>query len=212
MPSKSLFLQPCGSSVIKSNWPSKSKSLGVLSPFARSPGWGLCFVALELLQQCENFFDKIVLQCVGRLLSGSMLGLMVTSSKRFYATRPTSQVCCSQSPCPHGRPLLTSASAGEAQTLKGRAGSVSVGSPGTHKVLYDPYKCLWQVWGLILNVISPLLPSCWGFSFALRCGVSFFGGSQHSPANGCSAVSCNFGVLTGEDEHTSFYSTILPIF
>ena len=25
---------------------------------------------------------------------------------------------------------------------------------------------------------------------------------------GCSAASCNFGVLTGEDEHTSFYTTI----
>ena len=37
----------------------------------------------------------------------------------------------------------------------------------------------------------------------------FFGGIQHSPVNDCSAVSCNFGVLTGEDEHTSFYSVIL---
>ena len=38
--------------------------------------------------------------------------------------------------------------------------------------------------------------------------VSFFGGIQHSLVNGCSAVSCNFGVLTGEDEHTSFYSAM----
>ena len=118
------------------------------------------------------------------------------------------QVCCTQNPCPCSRPLLTCMFTGDTQTLKGRAGSVSVGSPGTHKVLYDPYKCLWQVWGLILNVISPLLPSCWGFSFALRCGVSFFGGSQHSPVDGCSAESYNFGVLA-EDEHTSFYSAIL---
>ena len=36
-----------------------------------------------------------------------------------------------------------------------------------------------------------------------------FGGIQHSPVDGCSAVSCNFGVLTGEDECTSFYSDIL---
>ena len=28
---------------------------------------------------------------------------------------------------------------------------------------------------MILNVILPLLPSFWGFSFALGCGVSFFG-------------------------------------
>ena len=66
-------------------------------------------------------------------------------------------------------------------------GSVSVESlgPSAHKVLFDPFKCLWQVWCLILNVISPLLPSCWGFSFALGCGVSFFGGIQHSPVDGC---------------------------
>ena len=37
--------------------------------------------------------------------------------------------------------------------------------PGTQKVLLDPSKCLWQVWYLILNMISPLLPSCLGFSF-----------------------------------------------
>ena len=48
-----------------------------------------------------------------------------------------------------------------------------------------------------------------GFSFALGHGVSLFGGIQHSPVNGCSVVSHYFGVLTGEDECTSFYSTIL---
>ena len=40
VPSKSLFPQSCGSSIIKSHWPSKSYSLGVLSAFARSLGWG----------------------------------------------------------------------------------------------------------------------------------------------------------------------------
>ena len=62
---------------------------------------------------------------------------------------------------------------------------------------------------MILNVISPLLPSCWGLSFALGHGVSFLGGIQHSPVDGYSVVSCNFGVLTGEDECTSFFSAIL---
>ena len=47
----------------------------------------------------------------------------------------------------------------------------------------------------------------WGFSFALGHGVCFFGGIQHSAVNG-SAASCNFGVLAGEDECTSFYSTV----
>jgi len=146
---------------------------------------------------------------MSRLLGGSMVGLMVTSSKRTCATCCASQVCCSQSPCPHGRTLLTRASSGDTQTTK--AG------------LTQP---LWGVWVLVctrfylsppsisgeygvwfLNTVLPLLPSCWGFSFALGCGVSFFGGIQHSPVNGCSAVSCNFGVLVGEK--CTSYSTIL---
>ena len=68
---------------------------------------------------------------------------------------------------------------------------------------------LWWIWGLILNVIFPLLPSSWGFSFALECEVSSFGGIQHSSVDGCSAVSCSFGVLAGGNERMSFYSTIL---
>ena len=121
------------------------------------------------------------------------------------------QVCCAQSPCPCSRLLLTCTSTGDTQTLKGRSVSVSVGSlgPGAHQVLFEPSEHLWRVWGLILNVILPLLPSCWGFSFAFGCGVSYFGGIQHSPVYGCSAVSFNFGVLTGDDEPMSFYSTIL---
>ena len=37
--------------------------------------------------------------------------------------------------------------------------------------LFEPSERLWH-WVLILNVISSLLPSCWGFSFALGHGVS----------------------------------------
>ena len=136
---------------------------------------------------------------------------MVTSSERAYATCHVTQVCCNQSPCPHGRPLLTCTSAGDSQTLKGRSGSVSAVSlgPGAHKISFEPSKHLWWIWGLIINKNCPLALSCWGFSFALGCGVSFSSRIQHSPVDGCSAVSCNFGVLSGEDEHTSFYSTIL---
>ena len=36
------FPQSWVSSVIKSCWPSKSDSLGILSPCARSPGWEVC--------------------------------------------------------------------------------------------------------------------------------------------------------------------------
>ena len=135
------------------------------------------------------------------------------ATKTAYATCCMSQVCCSWSPCPLSRPLLTCASARDTQTLRGRSGSVSVGppSPGVHKVLFEPSKCLQKVWGLIINEILPLLLSCWGFSFALVRGVSFFGGIQHSPVNGCSAASCNLGVLTGEDENI-FYSQLLNYF
>ena len=65
------------------------------------------------------------------------------------------------------------------ETLKhSRAGldQSLVGSlhPGVHKVLFEPSEHLWWVLSLILNAKSPLLPSCWGFSFALGHGVSFF--------------------------------------
>ena len=84
---------------------------------------------------------------------------------------------------------LKHSKAGVAQSLVGSLG------PGAHKVLFEPSESLWRVWGLILHVISPLLPSFWGFSFALGCGVSFFGGIQYSSVNGHSAASCSFGVL-----------------
>ena len=77
-----------------------------------------------------------------------------------------------------------------------------------HKVCFLPSRRLWRVWRLILNTIAPLLLSCCNFSFALGCGVSFFGGFQHSPVDDCSAASCDFGVFGGEHECTSFYSTI----
>ena len=99
----------------------------------------------------------------------------------------------------------TQASTGDTQTLKSRSDSVSMASllPGAHRVLFEQSEYLWWVWVLILNVILPLPPSCWGISF-------FFGEIQHSSNCDCSSASCNFGVLA-EDEHTSFYSTILFI-
>ena len=42
--------------------------------------------ALEFLQQCENFFAVIVLQFVGHLLGGSVVGLTAASSKKTYTT------------------------------------------------------------------------------------------------------------------------------
>ena len=95
---------------------------------------------------------------------------------------------------------MTLASAGDTQkqlrlSLCGVSGSDVQGS-------FELSQHLWGVWGLIPHAILPLLPSCWGFSFARGCEVSFFCGIQHSPVDGCSAMSCNFGVLATEDEYT----------
>ena len=105
---------------------------------------------------------------------------MMTSSKRTYATHCVTQVCCTQSPFPCSRPQLTHASARDTQTLKGMSGSVSVGSLDldVHKVLFDPNEHLCLVWGLILNMILPFLPSCWNSSFALIMGHAFLVGSS----------------------------------
>ena len=64
------------------------------------------------------------------------------------------------------------------------------------------------VMGFYFIVIAPLLLSLCSFFFVCGCGISF-DGFQYPPFNGCSTASCNFGVLTGEDEHPSFYSATL---
>ena len=80
-------------------------------------------------------------------------------------------VCFTQSPCPCGSPLLTCTSTGDTQTqlclsLCGVTGSWCA------RGLFEPSEHPWQEQGLILHANSPLLPSCWGFSFALGRGVS----------------------------------------
>ena len=40
--------------------------------------------------------------------------------------------------------------------------------------IFEHSENLWQVWSLILNAISPLLLSPWGFSFSLGCGISLW--------------------------------------
>ena len=74
------------------------------------------------------------------------------------------------------------------------------------------------VWALQVSLASMRFDSKCDFApptvllWLLLCpwtwDIFFFGGIQHFPADGCSAACCNFGVLTGEDGHTSFYSTI----
>ena len=69
------------------------------------------------------------------------------------------QVCCTQSPCPCDSPLMTCISAEDTQTqfclsLCGVSGSWCA------QGLFELSELLWRVWGLILNAILPLLPSC----------------------------------------------------
>ena len=81
------------------------------------------------------------------------------------------QVSCTQSLCPCSSPLLTSTSTGDAQTQFCLSLSGVLGSWCTQG-LFEPSEGFWWEWGLILNANSPLLPSFWGFSFALGHGVS----------------------------------------
>ena len=146
---------------------------------------------------------------MGLLLSSSMVGLMVTSSKSAWPpVQPRSAAPRAPAPAQatddlylHRRHSNT-----QRQVCLSLCG---VSRSWCTQVLFEPSEHLWQVWGLILNMILPLLQSCWGFSFDLEHGISSFGGIQHSPVNACSVASCHFGDLAGEDECTSFYSSIL---
>ena len=81
LPSKSLFPHSCGSSLIKSHWLPKSNPLGVLSPFAGALVWEMCGGP----RTPATVRDLLCYNCspvVGLLLGGSMVWLMLTSSKR----------------------------------------------------------------------------------------------------------------------------------
>ena len=105
---------------------------------------------------------------------GSMVGLMVTSSKRAYCH---TQVCCTHSLCPYSRPLLIHTFSGDIQTQFWLS-FCGVSGSWCAQGLFEPSEHLCRVRSLILNAILPLLPSCWGFSFALGHGVSFLVGAN----------------------------------
>ena len=73
----------------------------------------------------------------------------------------------------HPEPLSLQQSTADLYLLRRHPNTVLAQSlgPGVQKVIFEPSEPLWQVWGLILNAISPLLLSCWSFSFALGCGI-----------------------------------------
>ena len=69
------------------------------------------------------------------------------------------QLCFIQSPYPCVRPLLTCTFAGYTQTQFCLSLCEVCGS-WCAQGLFESSECLWRVKGLILNEISPLLPSC----------------------------------------------------
>ena len=111
-----------------------------------------------------------------------MVGLMATSSKRAYATGCVTQVAAPRAPVLGARPCWP-------LPLQATQTEVWLSLSG----VFESWCTQGFVWALRLSLagmkfdskwVSPLLPFCWGFSFTLGCGVSFFGGIQHSPV-GC---------------------------
>ena len=140
-----------------------------------------------------------------------MVGLMVTSSKRTYVNTVHLQGLLLSVPL---IPWQATVKLHLHQRLLNIHRQVWLGflwdhcsfplGPGTHKVLFVPSKSLWPVWGLILTwlhffyhlvVVSPL---CLDVGYLFLVGYNIL----------LSADSCDFGVLTGEDERMSFYSAI----
>ena len=81
-------------------------------------------------------------------------------------------LCHTQSPCPCGRPLPTRTSTGDDAQTQFCLSLCGVPRSWYTQGWFELSERLWREWGLILNVNSSLLPSCWGFSFALGHGVS----------------------------------------
>ena len=73
-----------------------------------------------------------------------------------------SQDCGSQSSCPCGRPLLTHASTGDPQTLRGRSGSISCGGV----TVPFPWSCCTQ------GFVCALQASLAGMRFDFKCSCA----------------------------------------
>ena len=113
----------------------------LLSPGSRCTQGSVCALQESISQSCVSS-------------GSSMVGLMATSSKRAYAIPKSLH--------PEPQPLWQSTA--DLYLLRRHSNSsVSVsGVPGSWYAqgLFEPSEHLWWVWGLILNAISPLLPSC----------------------------------------------------
>ena len=126
-------------------------SCGVTAPFSWILGHKVLFVPA---------------MSISLLLSSgsSVVGLMATSSKRTNTY-------------PHPEPLSLQQTTADLYLHRRRSNTVLSQSVGESvswctQGLIEPSEHLWREWDLILNANSPLLPSCWGFSFALGHAVS----------------------------------------
>ena len=147
-----------------------------------------------------EFFGIIVLHFVNCLLWASVVSL----------TCCTSQVCCSQSPCPCNRSLLTCASTGRHSNTQRVV---------WHSLLWGPWVimhtkfCLsplsiWQVWSLTLNTISPSPHNLVQASpLPLDVGYLFLVGSNILLLI---ILQLLFAILEFSQEKISTYSSTLP--
>ena len=135
----------------------------LLGNLGQSP-WGHCSFLLGPCAQSSvcTLQESIFQSCVSSVIS--MVGLMVTSSKRAYAM-PRSAAARAPVPVAVHCWLVH-----PQDTLKHNSVSLSVGSlgPDVHKFCLSPL----SVSGGIQNMNVPLLPSCWGFSFDFGHRVS----------------------------------------
>ena len=84
---------------------------------------------------------------MGLLLSSSMVGLMVTSSKSAYATHCATQVCCTQSPCPctgHWWPVPPQ------ETLKHSKAGLSKSLWGIQVLVHTSF--VWALWASLASM------------------------------------------------------------
>ena len=133
-----------------------------------SLGWSLF---LSLWSQCTQGFVCALQESVSPVLCWWLHGGV--NGDLLQESLCHTQVYWIQSPWPGSSPLLTHTYTGDTQTQFLLSLCGVFGSWYTQG-LFEHSKHLWHVWGLILNAIPPLLPSCWGFSFAFKHGVSFF--------------------------------------
>ena len=111
---------------------------------------------------------------MGHLLSVSMVGLTVTSSKRAYATPRTATPRAPAPAAGHCWPVPPQ------EMLKhSKACLVSFcGVSWLHTVLFEPSECLWQVWGLILTWFCPSYRLAGASPLSMDVGYLFLVGSN----------------------------------